>query len=55
LRVGAEQKWGPFTFTGHSGSVMTVAISQDSQILVSTADDSVKFWSLQTGECIKTL
>ncbi|MBD1921125.1 CHAT domain-containing protein [Microcoleus sp. FACHB-831] len=44
------------TLTGHSKSVMSVAISPDSQTLASgSADATIKLWRLDTGELLYTL
>jgi serine/threonine protein kinase len=44
------------TLSGHSNSVMSVAISQDGKILASgSRDKTVKLWDFETGEEIRTL
>ncbi|QHG19052.1 WD40 repeat domain-containing protein [Nostoc sp. ATCC 53789] len=44
------------TLTGHSEKVTSVAISPDSQTLVSgCADKTIKVWNLKTGKLIRTL
>ncbi|MDJ0737173.1 MAG: WD40 repeat domain-containing protein [Nostocaceae cyanobacterium] len=44
------------TLTGHSGKVTSVAISPDSEIMVSgCADKTIKVWNLKTGKLIRTL
>jgi WD40 repeat protein len=43
------------SFSGHKGWINAIAISRDSQTLVSGGHDCcVKSWNLQTGECKKT-
>ncbi|MCM0592992.1 MAG: WD40 repeat domain-containing protein [Gloeotrichia echinulata IR180] len=45
-----------YTLTGHSGKISSVAISPDSEILVSgCADQTIKVWNLTTGKLIRTL
>lgn len=42
--------------SGHSGSVLAVAISPDgSRIASASADYTVKIWNLNTGELLETL
>ncbi|KAJ3075256.1 hypothetical protein HDU99_001557, partial [Rhizoclosmatium hyalinum] len=54
--IGAENEWGPFTLKGHSRAVNAVAYSPDSKYVVSgSVDNTVKLWSVETGECVKTL
>ncbi|KAJ3070660.1 hypothetical protein HDU99_002629, partial [Rhizoclosmatium hyalinum] len=56
LTIGAEKEWGPFTLVGHSNWVTSVAYSHDSKTVVSGSnDDTVKLWSVETGECVRTL
>jgi WD40 repeat protein len=44
------------TLSGHSNSVMSVAISQDGKVLASgSRDQTIKLWDLETGEEIRTL
>ncbi len=44
------------TLTGHSDKVTSVAISSDSETLVSgCADKTIKVWNLNTGKLIRTL
>jgi serine/threonine protein kinase len=44
------------TLSGHSNSVMSVAISQDGKMLASgSRDKTIKLWDLETGEEIRTL
>ncbi|HEY4382936.1 MAG TPA: hypothetical protein VGN34_00465 [Ktedonobacteraceae bacterium] len=44
------------TLTGHTGGVLSVAISPDSTILVSGSwDHTIKIWNLSTGKEIRTL
>ncbi|KAJ3079665.1 hypothetical protein HDU99_010378, partial [Rhizoclosmatium hyalinum] len=55
ITIGAEKEWGPFQFAGHSDMVNSVAFSADSKTVVSGSwDNTVKLWSVKTGECIKT-
>ncbi|KAJ3082368.1 hypothetical protein HDU99_002909, partial [Rhizoclosmatium hyalinum] len=55
ITIGAEKDWGPITLVGHSMDVFTVACSPDSKTVVSGSwDKTVKLWSVETGECIKT-
>ena len=43
------------TLTGHSKRVESVAISSDGSHIVSGSDDNtVKLWSVTSGECVKT-
>ncbi|ORY28936.1 hypothetical protein BCR33DRAFT_772685 [Rhizoclosmatium globosum] len=56
ITIGAEKNWGPLTLTGHSSMVRSVAFSPDSRTVVSGSEDqTVKLWSVETGECVKTL
>lgn len=44
------------TLTGHTNSVVSVAISPDGQMLVSGSGDStIKVWNLSTGKEMRTL
>jgi WD40 repeat protein len=44
------------TLTGHTGEVLSIAISPDGQTLVSgSRDNTVKIWNLKTNELITTL
>ena len=44
------------TLTGHSDSVLSVAVSPDGQTLVSGSyDKTIKIWNLNTGEEVRTL
>src|SRR5271156_3503081 len=44
------------TLEGHSGPVMSVAISHDSARLASASyDNTVKIWDASSGECLQTL
>ncbi len=44
------------TLTGHEGCVTSVAISADGQTLASgSEDDTIKLWSLKTGDLLHTL
>ena len=43
------------TFTGHSGDVISLALSSDNQTFFSGAcDASAKFWDTRSSECIQT-
>ncbi|KAL9109297.1 MAG: hypothetical protein Q9227_006052 [Pyrenula ochraceoflavens] len=43
------------TYQGHQGAIWTVDISPDCRILATgSADNTVKLWNIQTGECLKT-
>ncbi|ORY28890.1 WD40 repeat-like protein [Rhizoclosmatium globosum] len=56
ITIGAEKEWSPFTLLGHSNNVRSVAFSPDSHTVVSgSSDNTVKLWSVETGECVKTL
>ncbi|KAJ3036798.1 hypothetical protein HDU99_010465, partial [Rhizoclosmatium hyalinum] len=56
ITIGAAKEWGPFTLVGHSELVCSVAYSPDSKSVVSGShDNTVKLWSVETGECVKTL
>ncbi|ORY46057.1 hypothetical protein BCR33DRAFT_716067, partial [Rhizoclosmatium globosum] len=56
LLVGAEKNWGPLTLFGHTMRVTAVALSSDGKFLASSSDDRlIKLWSLETGECLKSL
>ncbi|KAJ3082307.1 hypothetical protein HDU99_003071, partial [Rhizoclosmatium hyalinum] len=55
ITIGAEKEWGPFMLVGHSGDVNSAAYSPDSKSVVSGSGDmTVKLWSVETGECVKT-
>ena len=44
------------TLTGHTGTVTSVAMSADGQILVSASlDETIKVWNLATGREVQTL
>ena len=44
------------TLEGHQGQVLSIAYSHDGQLLASgSADETIKLWHLETGECLKTL
>lgn len=44
------------TLSGHSGSIISLAISPDGQIIFSgSIDETIKLWSLNTGEFLRTL
>ena len=44
------------TLEGHSGTVMSVAISPDGRRVVSgSKDKTLKVWDIETGECMATL
>ena len=39
------------TFTGHSGSIWSVAISADGKVIVSgSLDKKIKMWSVESGK-----
>lgn len=45
-----------YTLTGHSGKVTSVAISPNSELLVSgCADKTINIWNFKTGKLIRTL
>ena len=53
-----EDNWNACrqTLEGHSGWVMSVAISADSTLIASASDDkTVKLWDTATGDCRQTL
>jgi WD40 repeat protein len=44
------------TFTGHSESVCSVALHPDGKRLLSGgADGKIKFWDIESGQCLRTL
>ncbi|ORY24943.1 hypothetical protein BCR33DRAFT_860029 [Rhizoclosmatium globosum] len=63
ITVGAEKKWGPFTFVGHSSYVNSVAFSPDAKTVISgSSDNTVKFVALSpdaktaiSGSCDNTV
>lgn len=43
------------TYSGHQGAIWTVDVSPNSRIVATgAADNAIKLWNTQTGECIKT-
>ncbi|KAI9337828.1 hypothetical protein BDR26DRAFT_1008460 [Obelidium mucronatum] len=56
MTVGHDLQWGELTLVGHDKGVNSTVVSHDGQTVVSGSyDNTVKLWSAQTGECIKTL
>ncbi|AFY92543.1 WD40 repeat domain-containing protein [Chamaesiphon minutus] len=51
------QKWKLInTLSGHSGTIHSIAISPDGQMLVSSSDDkTIKVWNLKTGELLNSI
>ena len=43
------------TFSGHTGSVWSVAVMENQNIVSGSADKTIKIWSQSTGECLHTL
>ena len=43
------------TFAGHTDTVCSVAVMANGSIVSSSWDNTVKIWSLDTGECLQTL
>jgi WD40 repeat protein len=44
------------TWRGHSSQVLSVAFSPDGETLASSsADETIRLWSIHTGDCIKIL
>jgi WD40 repeat protein len=51
LETGEKQ----LTLTGHSGSVLAVAVTADgTRVISGSSDNTVKVWNLETGEEIAT-
>ena len=45
-----------YTISGHSDSILLLAVSQDSLTLFSSSKDkTIKVWNLKTGELVQTL
>lgn len=43
------------TYSGHQGAVWTVDVSPNNRLLATgAADNTIKLWNIQTGECVKT-
>ena len=43
------------TYNGHQGAIWTVSCNKDSSVLASgSADNTIKLWNVQTGQCLKT-
>lgn len=43
------------TYSGHQGAVWTVDVSPNGILLATgAADNTIKLWNIQTGECVKT-
>jgi WD40 repeat protein len=41
---------------GHAENIWSVVFSPDDQMLASSSsDETIKFWSVQTAQCLKTL
>ncbi|KAF5639275.1 vegetatible incompatibility het-e-1 [Fusarium sp. NRRL 52700] len=58
LKPKTDQNWDNClqTLEGHDGTVTTVAVSSDSQLIASGGvDETVKTWDIATGECRYTL
>ena len=44
------------TFVGHNSEVLSVAFGADDVIFASgSADETIKLWDAETGECLNTL
>ena len=43
------------TFSGHTGSIRSVAVMENQNIVSGSADKTIKIWSQRTGECLHTL
>lgn len=43
------------TYHGHQGAVWTVDVSPNTKLLATgAADNTIKLWNIQSGECVKT-
>jgi WD40 repeat protein len=44
------------TFEGHQNVIHTVVFNADNTLIASSsADETIRIWDVQTGECLKTL
>ncbi|KAI9337827.1 hypothetical protein BDR26DRAFT_450077 [Obelidium mucronatum] len=56
MTLGHDLQWREPTLVGHEDHVQATAVSSDGKTVVSGSwDMTVKLWSTETGECIKTL
>ena len=54
-KISLEKFFLTNTLKGHSNSMMSLAISPDSKTIVSNSDNTIKLWSVATGQEISTL
>lgn len=61
IKVWKKQKWqnefmAVSTLYGHKGSINSIALSEDSETLVSCSDDiCIHVWNLKKGRCLKKI